>query len=155
MNELAADTHLTKGKPPTTSVLVEGQRQNVNPWACEEICKIAREALRNSFMHGNAQHLESEIAFSNKFLRVRFRDDGIGVDPAVLQKGVRAGHWGLTGMNERAKRLRGHLTMWSKPNAGTEVEVTIPASIAFESRPSWIPFNMVGGRAGSTHDELT
>jgi ligand-binding sensor domain-containing protein/signal transduction histidine kinase len=147
MNELAADSHLAKGKRPTTSVIVEGQRQNVNPWACEEICKIAREALRNSFMHGNAQHLESEIAFSNKFLRVRFRDDGIGVDPTVLKEGVRAGHWGLTGMNERAKRLRGHLTMWSKPNTGTEVEVTIPASTAFESRPSWIPFNMVGGRA--------
>jgi signal transduction histidine kinase len=141
MNELAADSHLTKGKGPTTSVIVEGQRQTVNPWACEEICKIAREALRNSFVHGNAQHLESEIAFSNKFLRVRFRDDGVGIDPTVLQQGVRAGHFGLTGMNERAKRLRGRLSMWTKPNVGTEVEVTIPASTAFESGRSWIPFN--------------
>jgi ligand-binding sensor domain-containing protein/two-component sensor histidine kinase len=147
MNELAADSHLTRGKRPTTSVIVEGQRQTVNPWACEEICKIAREALRNAFTHGNAQHIESEIAFSKRFLRVRFRDDGVGVDPAVLEKGVRAGHWGLTGMNERAKRLRGHLTMWSKPNAGTEVEVTIPASTAFKSRPSRIPFNKEAGEA--------
>jgi ligand-binding sensor domain-containing protein/signal transduction histidine kinase len=144
MNELASDSHLTKGKRPTTSVIVEGQPQTVNPWACEEICKIAREALRNAFTHGNAQHIESEIAFSRKFLRVRFRDDGVGIEPTVLKGGVRAGHWGVTGMHERAKRLRGHLSMWSKPNAGTEVEVTIPASTAFESGPSWIPFKSIG-----------
>lgn len=147
MNELAADLHLTKGKRPTTSVIVEGQPQTVNRWACEEICKIAREALRNAFTHGSAQHIESEIAFSKRLLRVRFRDDGVGMDPTVLKEGLRGGHWGLTGMNERAKRLRGHLTIWSNPNAGTEVEVTIPASTAFECRPSWIPFNKAGGGA--------
>jgi ligand-binding sensor domain-containing protein/signal transduction histidine kinase len=140
LGELAADSHLTKGKCPTTSVVVEGQPQIVNPWACEEICKIAREALRNAFTHGNAQHIESEIAFSKKFLRVRFRDDGVGIDPTVLDAGFRAGHWGLTGMQERAKRLRGRLSMWSKTNAGTEVEVTIPASTAFKSGPSRVPF---------------
>ena len=144
MNELAADLHLTKGKRPTTAVIVEGQPQTVNPWACEEMCRIAREALRNAFTHGSAQHIESEIAFSKRSLRVRFRDDGVGVEPTVLKEGLRAGHWGLTGMNERAKRLRGYLTIWSKPNVGTEVEVTIPASTAFESRPSWIPFNKAG-----------
>jgi len=147
INELATDSHFKKGTRPTTSVIVEGQPQNVNPWACEEICKIAREALRNALTHGNAQHIESEIAFSKDFLRVRFRDDGVGIDPTVLEEGVRSGHWGLTGMNERAKRLRGHLSIWSKPNVGTEVEVTIPASAAFESGPSWIPFNKVSGGA--------
>jgi signal transduction histidine kinase len=147
MNELAADSHLTKGKRPTTSVIVEGQRRTVNPWACEEICKIAREALRNAFTHGNAQHIESEIAFSRTFLRIRFRDDGVGIDPAVLEDGVRAGHWGMTGMHERAKRLRGQVSMWSKPNVGTEVEMTIPASTAFESASSWIPFNKISAGA--------
>lgn len=140
INQLAADSDVTKGKQSTTSVIVEGQPRNVHPWACEEICKIAREALRNAFIHGNAQHIELEIAFSKTFLRLRLRDDGVGIDPTVLDRGVRAGHWGLAGMNERAKRLRGHLCMWSKPNEGTEVEVTIPASTAFESGRSWILF---------------
>jgi signal transduction histidine kinase len=149
MNELATDSHLTKGKRPTTSVIVEGQPQTVNPWVCEEICKIAREALRNAFIHGDAQHIESEVAFSKKFLRVRFRDDGVGIDPTVLEGGVRAGHWGLIGMHERAKRLRGHVNVWSKPDAGTEVELTIPASTAFESGPWWISFNKIGAGARS------
>jgi ligand-binding sensor domain-containing protein/signal transduction histidine kinase len=149
MNELATDSHLTKGKRPTTSVIVEGQPQTVNSCVCEEICKIAREALRNSFIHGNAQHIESEVAFSKTFLRVRFRDDGVGIDPALLEGGGRAGHWGLTGMHERARRLRGHVTVWSKPDAGTEVELTIPASTAYESGPWWIPFNKIGAGAPS------
>jgi signal transduction histidine kinase/ligand-binding sensor domain-containing protein len=146
MTELT-DSHITKEERPTTSLIVEGQSQNVNPLACEEICKIAREALRNAFTHAHAKHIELEIAFSKDFLRIRFRDDGIGIDPTILQEGVRAGHWGLTGMKERAERLRGHLSMWSKPHAGTEIEVTIPASTAFQSGSSWISFNKAGGGA--------
>jgi ligand-binding sensor domain-containing protein/signal transduction histidine kinase len=148
MNELAADLYSTKAKRPATSVVVEGQPQKVDPWVCEEICKIAREALRNAFTHGHAQHVELEIAFSKGFLRVRVRDDGVGIAPAVLERGVREGHWGLTGMRERAERLRGHLGIWSKPGAGAEVEVTIPASTAFEPGPSWIAFKK-GRRRGS------
>jgi signal transduction histidine kinase len=144
MNELCADAHLTKGKRPMTSVVVEGKPTTVKPCACEEICKIAREALRNAFIHGNAQHIESEVAFSKKFLRVRVRDDGVGIDPTLLEGGVRAGHWGMTGMHERARRLRGHVNVWSKPNTGTEVELTIPASIAFEPVPWRIPFIRLG-----------
>ena len=140
MNELIADSQLTQGRPPTTSVFVEGQPRNVNPWACEEICKIAREALRNALTHGKARNIEAEIAFSKEFLRVRLRDDGVGIAPAVLKEGVRAGHWGLTGMKERAERLHGQLNIWSKPDAGTEVEVATPASIAFGSGTSWLAF---------------
>ena len=148
INELADDPQLTRGKQPVPSVIVEGQSRNVNPWACEEICKIGREALRNAFRHGKAQHIELEITFSRKFLRVRFRDDGVGIDPAALEEGIRAGHWGVAGMNERAERLRGKLRIWSRPNAGTEVEVIIPASIAFESGSAWISFNKAGSGPG-------
>jgi ligand-binding sensor domain-containing protein/signal transduction histidine kinase len=139
MHELASDAVLTKENRPATAVIVEGQSRIVNSWVCEEISKIAREALRNALQHGNAQRIESEIAFSRNYLRVRFRDDGIGIDKAVLAYG-QPGHWGLTGMRERAERLHGHLNIWSRPKAGTEVEVTIPASTAFEARRSWFLF---------------
>jgi ligand-binding sensor domain-containing protein/signal transduction histidine kinase len=141
MNELASDSHFLEGKRPTTSIIVEGKSRNVNPWACEEICKIAREALRSAFAHANAQHIEAEILFSKKFLRVRFRDDGVGSDPTASGASAHASHWGLTGMKQRAERLRGRLTASTKPRLGTEVEVTIPASTAFEPAPSSIPCN--------------
>ena len=155
MNDLASDELLTKEKRPTISVLVEGKPRNVDPGVREEICKVAREAFRNAFTHGDAQRIESEIAFSNKFLRIRFRDDGVGIDSVVLQEGVPAGHWGLTGMKERAKRLRGHLNVWSKPGVGTEVELTVPAHVAFEPGPSWGPFRKMGRETRYTHDERT
>jgi signal transduction histidine kinase len=51
----------------------------------------------------------------------------------VLHEG-RDGHWGLTGMRERAERVGARFKVWSRAAAGTEVEVSVPNSIAFESR---------------------
>ena len=60
-------------------------------------------------------------------------DDGRGIDPQVLLAG-RDGHWGLPGMRERAERVGARLRVWSRTAAGTEVELSVPNSIAFESR---------------------
>jgi signal transduction histidine kinase len=53
------------------------------------------------------------------------------MDPKVLQQGSRAGHWGLPGIRERAKRIGARLDFWSEADAGTEAELTIPASVAY------------------------
>lgn len=153
MNDLAEELRLNEGKRPTTSVIAEGQPQSINPWANDEICKIAREALRNSFSHAKAQLIESEITYNRRFLRVRFRDDGVGIDPAVLERGGRKGHWGLTGMRERTKAIGGRLVIWSKLGMGTEVEVTIPASVAFDSGPWRGLFRKANEKAQSFNDD--
>jgi signal transduction histidine kinase len=126
------------GKTPTltTSVVTEGQPRIVNSWVAEEVCRIAREALLNSLSHAHAQRIESEIAYSDRFLRLRFRDDGIGIDSEILKNRGLKGHWGMTGMYERAKNVHARLSIWSKPGAGTEVELTIPASIAYDAAPA-------------------
>ncbi len=80
-------------------------------------------------------------------MRLRVRDDGIGIDPAVLRAEGRAGHFGLHGMRERSKLAGGKLTVWSGLDAGTEVELTIPASHAYAaaSRPrSWLAEKLFG-----------
>jgi signal transduction histidine kinase len=68
------------------------------------------------------------------------RDDGKGIDPAVLSGHGRAGHFGLPGMRERGKLIGGKLVIWSEVDAGTEVELRIPASAAYAtaSKGSWI-----------------
>ena len=48
----------------------------------------------------------------------------------------RAGHWGLRGMGERAKGIGGQLEVWSEHGTGTEVELAIPASVAYGSHAS-------------------
>ena len=53
------------------------------------------------------------------------RDDGRGIDPQVVRGGS-DGHWGITGMRERAKRIGATLKIRSRADAGTEVELRVP-----------------------------
>ena len=54
-----------------------------------------------------------------------------GIDPTFLTAEGRAGHFGLQGMRERAKLLGGKLAVWTAPEAGTEIELTVPATNAY------------------------
>jgi signal transduction histidine kinase len=49
----------------------------------------------------------------------------------VLEKGGKPGHFGLIGMRERAKKLGGQLDVWSKPRAATEIDLRVPAAVAY------------------------
>ena len=72
-----------------------------------------------------------EIRYGARDFRVRVRDDGTGIDPSILGQEGRAGHFGLTGMPERAEQIGGKLEVWSERGAGTEIELTLPASLAY------------------------
>jgi signal transduction histidine kinase len=49
------------------------------------------------------------------------------------------GNYGLPGMRERATLIGGKLVVWSEVDAGTEVELRVPASAAYmtDRKPSW------------------
>jgi nitrate/nitrite-specific signal transduction histidine kinase len=49
--------------------------------------------------------------------------------------GARAGHHGLPGMHERAQLAGGKLAVWSEPGYDMEIELAIPASIAYTKSP--------------------
>jgi signal transduction histidine kinase/streptogramin lyase len=117
--------------PASFSLTVEGKRQAVSPILQDEVYRIGRELLRNAFRHAHAKHIEAEIRYDHAQLRLRIRDDGKGMDPNVLKEGGRSGHWGLPGIHERAKRIGARLDLWSNTGAGTEVELTVPASVAY------------------------
>ena len=87
----------------------------------------------NAFRHSRASCIEVELEYGPKRFRIVVRDDGCGIDPQVLRAG-REGHWGLPGMRERAERVGAKLRVWSRAAAGTEVALSVPNSIAFESR---------------------
>ncbi|MGB6691230.1 MAG: two-component regulator propeller domain-containing protein [Terracidiphilus sp.] len=115
------------------SATVEGARQAMSPILQDEIYRIAREVLRNAFLHASARKIEAEIRYDDRLFRLRIRDDGKGIDLKVLEQGRRAGHWGLPGIRERAKQIGARLEFWSEAGAGTEVELTVPASVAYET----------------------
>lgn len=121
---------------PTCSIVVEGREQILREYVMIEICRIAREALRNAFQHAQASHVEVEISYRDRELRLLLRDDGVGIESSILSNGARSGHWGLIGMRERAARLGARLDFWSKPGAGTEIELTLAGKTAYASTPA-------------------
>jgi len=112
-------------------VLVEGKPRPVSPLIRDDVYRIAREALRNATQHARARHIEAELHYGELSLSLRIRDDGVGIDSRVLDVGQRPGHWGLQGMRERAESIGGRLDVWSEQGAGTETELSLPASVAY------------------------
>jgi ligand-binding sensor domain-containing protein/signal transduction histidine kinase len=119
------------GVPAKFRVLVEGTPRKVHPTLSDDIYRIAREAVGNAFRHSRAGEIELELCYDRRMLRLRVRDDGIGMNEKLLAAGRRTGHWGLPGMRERATSIGGQLEVWSEINQGTGVELTIPAAIAY------------------------
>jgi len=149
--ELATDS---TGDRPQFRVAVEGVARNLHPILRDEIYRIAAEALRNSFRHAHARKVEVEIHYDDAQFRLRVRDDGKGIDAAVLSRHGSEGHFGLGGMRERATLIGGKLTVWSEAGAGTEVELCVPAGTAYTSarRASWVSRVLAGKAKGDLGD---
>jgi signal transduction histidine kinase/ligand-binding sensor domain-containing protein len=129
-------------------VEVEGTPKSLHPILRDEIYRIAGEAVRNAFKHAKAKRIEVEIRYDERQLLVRVRDDGTGIDVKHLNDDEHTGHFGLRGMRERANLLGGKLAVWSEIDCGTEVELRIPASLAYETstgrRRSWLADKLMG-----------
>ncbi|HEX8802022.1 MAG TPA: sensor histidine kinase [Terriglobales bacterium] len=131
LNTLGEELAVHQGNSPVVEVQVEGASRDLHPILRDDIFRIAGEALRNAFLHAQASRIEVDIRYGAERFRVRIRDDGRGIDPQIVTDKGRPGHWGLRGMHERAKLVGGNLEVWSKGDAGTEVELIIPAGRAY------------------------
>ena len=110
---------------------VVGQQQPLRSAIQQEIYSIGREALVNAFCHSGAKRIDLELEYTDRNLTMRVRDNGRGIDQQVLYAG-RKGHWGLTGMRERATRIGGLLKISSSATGGTEIQLSIPSDVAFQ-----------------------
>jgi len=139
LNTLGAELSTVGGNesPPAFHVEVEGKARELKPVPRDEVYRIVGEALRNAFRHAQAHRVEVAIRYDEQGLTVRVRDDGKGIRPETLEAKGRAGHWGLPGMRERASKIGAQLELWSRPEAGTEMELKISAATAYQSRRAW------------------
>jgi signal transduction histidine kinase len=121
----------------------EGEPKVLHPVVREEAYRIGAEALTNSFNHAKASSIELEIRYGTAALSLLIRDDGIGIEESALVETGRAGHFGLVGMRERAAKISSHVEIFTRPGAGTEVRLRVPATMAYRSRSpgkstSWV-----------------
>ena len=119
------------GESPVIDLEVEGAPRGLNPVVRDEAYRIVGEALRNAFRHAQARRITVEIRYDKRYFRVCVRDDGKGIDEETMQCQP-SGHFGLSGMRERSEIVGGRLEVWSKLNSGTQVELSIPGTIAYD-----------------------
>lgn len=141
--------HSAKGDPPSFRVIVEGTPQKLSPTLQDEIYRIGAEVIRNAFHHAAASNIEVEVRYDGPELRLRIRDDGKGIDRQELEANRHPGHWGLSGMRERAQRIGSRLRFWSEAGAGTEVELRVPAAMAYEKKRGLHRFLWFYGRGSN------
>ena len=118
-------------------VTVQGEPRRLHPIIRDEVYRVGREAVVNAFRHARARAVAVEIEYAARTLNVVVRDDGCGIAAEVLASS-REGDCGLPGMRKRAARIGARLRVRSHTGGGTEVEITVPGSVAFQA-PSNVP----------------
>ncbi len=107
------------------TVHITGQARTLPSRIEHHLLGIGTEAMTNAVKHGRAETIHAEIEFRATEVVLRITDNGAGFDPAQ-QLEAASGCFGLIGMRERARELRGELNFFSKPGHGTVVVVSAP-----------------------------
>ncbi len=87
--------------------------------------RMAQEAFTNVVNHARAQHLDVTLIITPEKAELVIEDDGQGFDADQIPKG----RYGLTGINERARLLSGHLSLATCPGEGTRLTITVPLEV--------------------------
>jgi signal transduction histidine kinase len=79
------------------------------------------EALQNIFKYAAADHAHIDLGFDGAQLWFSIRDDGVGFDPAAVERGA-----GLQNIADRLDALDGTLRIESRPGGGTTLHGCLP-----------------------------
>jgi signal transduction histidine kinase len=115
--------------PLRFSLTVEGAVKEMHPIVRDEVYRIGYEAIRNAFHHSGGTEVQVVLTYGHS-LELVVRDDGKGIDTGIAANG-KPGHFGLTGMQERAVRIGAKMTICSSSNAGTKLELIVPGQVVF------------------------
>jgi signal transduction histidine kinase len=114
---------LEEQHPIAIIVSVEGVTSRFKRYAERQVFSIAKEAMTNACKHAKARHIDVRLVFTPVSLSVLVDDDGIGFSDSPLN---RSGHFGLLGMEERANRIHGELSVQLKETGGVRIELSLP-----------------------------
>lgn len=89
--------------------------------------RIIQEAVGNAVKHASANRINVTLSYTPEQLTVSIKDNGQGFD--VADK-LSTGGLGLSNMHERIELLEGTLKIESAENAGTTIQLHIPATNA-------------------------
>ena len=103
-----------------------GMRRQLPAVAQAALMRICQESLSNIGKYANADAVDVTLDFALDTVTLTVADDGAGFDPDAVRIEEGRGGFGIIGMRQRARLLRGDVTITSAPGAGAKVEARIP-----------------------------
>jgi len=119
--EQAADEALS------TDLEVHGAYRPLVPETEKEVLRIVQEAIQNVKRHAEASSMKVRLEYDERALAVTVSDNGKGFVKQLEKPATAGGHYGLTGMHERAALIEGTMEISSEPGHGTTVRLHVPA----------------------------
>jgi ligand-binding sensor domain-containing protein/signal transduction histidine kinase len=113
-----------------TQLQVTGAEKPLSPLAVHHLTCICQEAVTNAIRHGSPTTIHIILEYEPTAMTLSVKDDGRGFR---LADAASPGHFGLSVMEERAKKVGGSFEIRSSPESGTEVLVQVPANGAGEA----------------------
>jgi signal transduction histidine kinase len=118
---------LTNGSPVMVHVQEKGNPQELPSFMEIDLLRIGQEAITNAVRHGRPSRVEVELQYSPGKVRLRVTDNGCGMDLATeFARSAQRDGFGLIGMQERAKEMKGSLEMRAARGGGTEMLLEVP-----------------------------
>ena len=105
------------------SILIGKLPDPLSPDVATTAFRIFQEALTNVARHAQARRIDAKVSAEDGVLQLVIRDDGLGIDPKVLEDPK---SFGLIGMLERAKNIGGRVEFSRHPEKGTNVILSVP-----------------------------
>lgn len=121
----AAAKQIVAGTPAQLQFAVEGPARDLPPAVEDNLLRICQEAVNNAIKHAAAKQINVTLKYERRQVQLQIKDDGRGFDVSIVQA-AKSEHFGLLGMQERAKKMGGQLILNSTADAGTQVSALIP-----------------------------
>jgi ligand-binding sensor domain-containing protein/signal transduction histidine kinase len=129
--KMAEETASRAGSRARVQMQVAGTNHPLDEDVERELMRIAREAVTNAVRHGDAENIVLRLEFEGSMFGMEIRDDGEGF--AGTPPDGSSGHFGLTGMRERAEAIGATLAVESSVGEGTAVRLGLNISQAGET----------------------
>jgi signal transduction histidine kinase len=111
----------------SAGVTTTGTVLGLHPEIEVTLLRVAQEALANVAKHASASRVGITLSYMEDVVSLDIRDDGAGFQPDQRAAAGSGGGFGLTGMQQRVRRLAGSLAIESEPGHGTAISAIVPA----------------------------
>jgi signal transduction histidine kinase len=119
-------------RPRSFSIIFNnrGDFNSLSPGLRRTIYRMAQEALANSARHSGTNSARLCLNVTEDQVYLDISDQGRGFDPSIaLARNQTREHFGLHGIQERARAMGGECEIISQPGAGVRIMVNLPIKV--------------------------